>query len=184
MKAAQFLVAAFPKLDQEKELQRLREKYNAWLDANQPHIIVIQPFTPATLDEIQSTTEFISQARRRLHPLALSFRQCVEQGSYLVLNVEEGRDELLNLHRDIMGSEPLSLIKEGSSYQPVLVIGRISDPIERGRALAEANRLGRTLGILDALTLVKVEPDSHWHLAARFPFGIGRVDFYERLLGR
>ena len=69
---------------------------------------------------------------------------------------------------------------QDAGYEPRLVVGSVSDPEERARALAEANRIGRTLGIIDAVALVRINPDGGLKLVANYPFGIGRVDYFDR----
>jgi len=61
-------------------------------------------------------------------------------------------------------------------------IGHIGRIVKRTRAwaVAEANRLGRSLGVVDAVTLLRIEPDEEHRLVATFPFGIGRVDYCDR----
>ena len=180
MKAAQYCVVAFPKLDSEAQIQDLREQFPTWYYRVRPYIPVVLPFTPVTLDEIQNVSEHVGRIRRNFHPLAISFSRCIERGESLFFAVEEGRDELIQLHRDMTGSEPLSLLSDAPVYEPQVWLGRVTDTRQRAYALAEANRIGRSLGVIDAVTLLRVEPDEEHRLVATFPFGIGRVDYYDR----
>jgi hypothetical protein len=180
VKAAQYCVVAFPKLDSEAQVQDLREQFPAWHYRVRPYVPVVLPFTPVTLDEMQNISEHVGRVRRNLHPLAISFARCIERGDSLFFVIEDGRDELVQLHREMVGSEPLSLLAETPAYEPQLWLGRVTDARQRVYALAEANRLGRSLGIVDAITLLRIEPDEEHRLVANFPFGIGRVDYYDR----
>ncbi len=180
MKAAQYCVVAFPKLDSEAQIQELREQFPTWYYRVRPYVPVVLPFTPVTLDEIQNVSDHVGRVRRNLHPLAVSFSQCVERGEALFYVIEEGRDELIQLHTAMTGSEPLSLLDGAPAYEPQVWLGRVTDARQRAYALAEANRIGRSLGIVDAVTLLRIEPDEEHKLVAMFPFGIGRVDYYDR----
>ena len=182
MKAAQYCVVAFPKLDSEAQIQDLREQFPTWYYRVRPYVPVVLPFTPATLDEIQNVSEHVGRVRRNLHPLAISFSHCIERGDSLFFEVEEGRDDLIQLHAAMTGSEPLSLLSDAPVYEPQVWLGRVTDARQRAYATAEANRIGRSLGIIDAVTLLRIEPDEENRLVATFPFGIGRVDYYDRFL--
>ena len=180
MKAAQYCVVAFPKLDSETQIQDLREQFPTWYYRVRPYIPVVLPFTPVTLDEIQNVSEHVGRVRRNLRPLAISFTRCVERGESLFFEIDEGRDELIQLHLAMVGAEPLSLLTNEPGYEPQVWLGRVTDARQRAWAIAEANRLGRSLGVVDAITLLRIEPDEENKLVATFPFGIGRVDYYER----
>jgi hypothetical protein len=180
VKAAQYCVVAFPKLDSETQIQDLREQFPTWYFRVRPYIPVVLPFTPATLDEIQNVSEHVGRVRRNLHPLAISFTRCVERGESLFFELEQGREELIQLHCAMVGAEPLSLLTDTPVYEPQVWLGRVTDARQRAYAIAEANRMGRSLGVVDATTLLRIEPDEEHKLVATFPFGIGRVDFYDR----
>ncbi len=180
MQAERFSVVVLPKLDNEDEIQRLRERYDPWYGQIRPFVSIIMPFTPATLEEIQHVGDFISAARRSLHPVAMSLHECMESGDRLYLRVDQGRDELMRLHRNLMGGD-VGLLVDDAEYEPRLVLGRVHQPEERAAACAEANRIGRTLGVVDAVALVRVSADDDLTLIANYPFGIGRVDYFERL---
>lgn len=180
MKAAQYCVVAFPKLDSETQIQDLREQFPTWHYRVRPYIAVVLPFTPVTLDEIQNVSEHVGRVRRNLHPLAVSFTHCVERGDSLFFEIEDGREELIQLHTEMTGAHPLSLLDDTPIYEPRVWLGRVVDARQRAYALAEANRIGRSLGVVDAVTLLRIEPDEEHRLVATFPFGIGRVDYYDR----
>ncbi len=181
MKAAQYCVVAFPKLDSETQIQELRERFPAWYYRVRPYVPVVLPFTPVTLDEIQNVSEHVGRVRRSLHSLAISFFRCVEHGDFLFYEVETGREELRRLHSAMTGAEPQqSLLNDAPAYEPQIWLGRVADARQRSYALMEANRIGRSLGVIDAVTLLRIEPDEEHRLVATFPFGIGRVDYYDR----
>jgi hypothetical protein len=181
VKAAQYSVVAFPKLDSEAQIQDLREQFPAWYFRVRPYVPIVLPFTPATLDEIQNVSEHVGRIRRNLHSLAISFSRCIERGESLFFQIEDGRDDLVQLHAAMTGAEPQqSLLSDVPMYEPQIWLGRVADPRQRCYALAEANRIGRSLGVIDAVTLLRIEPDEEHRLVATFPFGIGRVDYYDR----
>jgi hypothetical protein len=183
VKAAQYCVVAFPKLDNEAQFQRLREKFDPLPYRVRPYIPVVLPFTPANLDEIQSVSDHVSTARRCLHPLAITFQHCVSRGEYLCYDIDEGRDGAIAIHERVVGGDPLPLLEDTVSYEPLVWVCRVPDPVQRAAALVEAGGIGRTLGIVDALSIIRINPDEELKLVAVFPFGIGRVDYYERLTG-
>jgi hypothetical protein len=104
----------------------------------------------------------------------------VERGDALFFELEQGRDELVELHRVLLGAEPLSLLQGTPVYEPLIWLGRVPEPRQRAYAIADANRIGRSLGVIDSLAMLRIEPDEEHRLIATFPFGIGRVDFYDR----
>lgn len=183
MKAAQYCVVAFPKLDNEAQLARLREKYDPWPYRVRPYIPIVLPFSPANLDEIQNVSDHVSSARRQLHPLAIIAERCVSRGEYLCYEIEQGRDGVIAIHDRVVGGDPLPLLHDAGSFEPLVWVCRVPDPAQRPAALADAARNDRSVGIVDALSLIRIDPDEDLKLVAVFPFGIGRVDFYERLTG-
>jgi hypothetical protein len=177
VKAAQYSVVAFPKLDSDAQIQELRDQFSSWYYRMRPYIPIVLPFTPATLDEIQGVSDHVARIRRTLHPVAISSDRCVERGDALFFVLDQGREEMLGLHKAILGAEPLSLLKEPSAWEPLLWLGRIPEARARSYAIFEANRMGRSVGIVDAVSLLRIEHDDEHKLAATYPFGIGRVDF-------
>ena len=182
MKSVQFSVVAFPKLEREVDFLRLRERFAPQVAQLEPHIQMVSPWVPAELGEIMAVIEFISQARRALHPLAIAAENWQESGELLIGEITYGQDELTSLRKQIVGPEPSSLLIPDSGPAPCLTLFRIAGKKEREQAVAEANRIGRTLAVVDALVLIRTLPDGMWQRVAKFPFGIGRVDFYEHLI--
>ncbi|UCG42003.1 MAG: hypothetical protein JSU73_08940 [candidate division WOR-3 bacterium] len=180
MKALQYSVVVLPKLDNEAEIQRLREKYDPGFYQIRPHIPIILPFTPATIDELQGISDYISVSRRKLHARAISFHECIESGDRLFFVVDQGKGDIMALHHALQGCEVTSLVSEGD-YEPRLMLGRIPDPEQRGLALREAQTIGRTLGIVDSVSMLRISPHGELKLVANYPFGIGRVDHFHHL---
>ncbi len=181
VKALRYSVVVLPKLDNEEELRRLRERFDPAFYQLAPHVPVVPPFTPATLEELQAANDFISQARRALHPWVVDFRACIERDDRLLLVPEAGGDELVRLHQELHGCQTMALL-DVAPYEPLLVVARVPDAERRREARAEVERLVRTLGVVDSLSLVGAMPDGETRLIAHYPFGIGRVDYYDRLL--
>ncbi len=180
MSALQYGVVVLPKLDSEEEIQRIREEYDPWYYQISPYIPMVEPFTPATLGEMENVSDYISLARRGFHPFAVSFRACVEADDRLLLPLENGREELIVLRRNLVGPGTAEAMA-GAEYEPRLVIGRVPDPLRRSEALVEVARIGRILGVVDSVSLIEVAPNREMKLVANFPFGIGRVDYFDRL---
>ncbi|MFO7675112.1 MAG: hypothetical protein R6X12_02170 [bacterium] len=179
MSVLEYCVAALPKLDNQEEIQLLREKYDPRFYQTRPYIAIVPAFRPATLDELESVSAFLSQARRRQPPVAVTFLRCVEVGDRLVCPVATGQEGLAALQRRMLGASPGPSLTGEPPPEPVLVIGRVSDPDRRIEALTEANRLGRTLGLIDSVSLIGIEQSEDLRLVASYPFGIGRVDYFD-----
>jgi hypothetical protein len=177
VRAAQYGIVAFPKLDSDAQIQELRDRFSSWYYRMRPYIPIVLPFTPATLDEIQNVSDHVARARRTLSPIAVSFDRCVERGDGLFFELEDGREALIDLHKTIHGAEPLSLLKDVPTWEPLLWLGRIPDARTRSYAVFEANRIGHSIGIVDAVSMLRIEHSDEHKLAATYPFGIGRVDF-------
>ncbi|HDQ99552.1 MAG TPA: hypothetical protein ENN51_04615 [candidate division WOR-3 bacterium] len=183
MRVLSYSVCVLPKLDNQEEVRRLRERYDPWFYQVQPYIVVVPSFTPATLDELEAVSAFLSQARRKQPPVALKFFRCVERGDRLICPVESGREELAALHRAMSGATPDRLLTGEEAFDPGMVVCRVPDPDRRIEALQEANRIGRTVGLVDAVSLVGIEPSGQLRLIAGYPFGIGRVDYFDLSAG-
>lgn len=179
VKLLEYCIVVQPKLDNQEEIQLLREKYDPWFYQVQPYITIVPGFTPATLDQLESVTSYLSQTRRHQPPIAVKCYKCIERDDRLVFPVEEGREGLLALHEALLGAAPASLLADEAPFDPGLVIGRVPDPDQRIEALHEANRLGRTIGLIDAFSLIAVEQSGQFRLVAGYPFGIGRVDYFD-----
>lgn len=182
MKSVQFSVVAFPKLEREVDFLHLRERFAPQVAQLEPHIQIVLPWVPAELGELTAVIESISQTRRNLHPLAIAVEKWQESGEFLISEICQGQDELISLRKKIVGAETPVLITTDTGTAPYLTLFRITEKKEREQAMIEANRIGRTLGVVDALTLIRTLPDGMWQRVAKFPFGIGRVDFYEHLV--
>ncbi|MCX7732699.1 MAG: hypothetical protein N2248_06010 [candidate division WOR-3 bacterium] len=182
MNSGNFVVIATPKLDRESDFLQLRERYASAILQPDPHIRITNPWIPADLGEVMAVIEFISQTRKKLHPLAITAENWQEAGEFIIAPIVNGASELLLIRQTILGSEPAPLLKTTPEPAFSLILLRVPDDHKRALAVTEANRIGKTLGVIDALTLIRTFPDGSWQRLARFPFGIGRVDFYERLL--
>jgi hypothetical protein len=176
-----FCIIATPKLEREAELLQLREHYAPSVIQLEPHTRITGSWVPVELGEVMAVIEFISKLRKNLHPLAITVENWQEAGELVIGQITQGREELLAIRQSITGTEPLPLLKTETDSLPALILLRIPDARERTLAVADANRIGRTLGVIDSLILIRTLPDRSWHRVARFPFGVGRVDFYERL---
>ncbi|MEO0070779.1 MAG: hypothetical protein ABIK39_01655 [candidate division WOR-3 bacterium] len=183
MKSAQLSVIAFPKLSKEKEILELREKFVPEISQIEPHIPIVSPWTPAELGEVLSVIDSISRTRKKLSPIAIAGEGWRRQDELLILEITEGAEALVQLSRNITGAEPLSLLPETKEEKVNLIVCRIPKGKDWGTVLKEAKKIGRTVGVIDSMMLIRHLPDRSYQRVAKFPFGVGRVDFYERLLG-
>lgn len=178
MSTLRYGVVVLPKLDCEEEIRRLREEYDPWYEQAAPYVTIVPQFTPATLDEIESLNDYISLARRDFHPFALGLGECVEKEDRLLFSLGQGKDELGELRRNLHGAVTLSMLPEMS--EPMLVLARVPDQGKRELAKCELARFAHSIGLVDSLCLIEAMGDE-MKLVANYPFGIGRVDFYDSL---
>ena len=179
MSALRYSIIVLPKLDSEKDIRRIREQHDPWHCQISPYIPMVVPFTPATFDEMETVSDYISLARREFHPFAVGFHKCFAADDRVLFPVEEGRGELVALQRSLAGPGTAAEVS-GVEYEPRLVVGRVPNPEARARVLDEMNRFGRMLGVVDSVALLALEPAGEMKLVAVYPFGIGRVDFFDR----
>lgn len=178
MRAVQFSVVSFPKLQQDKELLGLRERFLPNVLPLEPHIPVVPSWVPVEPGEMVSVVNTLSNTRRKLHPIAVACENWQRQGELLVAEVTEGQEAVRNLRKSISRVEPVQLIQEEGVY---LVVCRVPNEEKWGQILSEAERIGRSLGMVDSVVLLRILPDGSHQRVAHFPFGVGRVDFYEQL---
>lgn len=181
--AVRFSVVAFPKLEMADALFRLRERFAADALQPDPYIPIVPAWVPAELGEVVESVNSISATRGKLHPLAIACEGWHRRGDILAGWVTQGREELLELIKSVSGGRSLALIQDEPLTDVYLIVCRIADAEVWGAVLAEAERIGKTLGLVDSLVLLRTLPDGMWQRVATFPFGVGRVDFYERLFG-
>ncbi|MCL6465410.1 MAG: hypothetical protein K6T77_01490 [candidate division WOR-3 bacterium] len=182
MRAVQFSVVSFPKLQQDKELLRLRERFAPGVFQLEPYIPVVLPWVPVELGDVVAVVNCLSETRRKLHPIAIVCDNWHRKGELLLGDVTEGQEAVLNLRKGITGVEPVPLIKDDDK-NVYLVVCQVPDEDKWGALLKEAQNVGRSLGVLDSVVLIRTMPDGSWQRVANFPFGVGRVDFYEQLVG-
>jgi hypothetical protein len=180
MSALRYSVVVLPKLDSEEEIRRLREEYDPWYNQISPYVTIVAQFTPATLDEIENLNDYISLARRSYHPLAVGFHECVEVDDRLLFVINKGKEELSALQHNLVGARPVPIMSD-AAFEPRLVVARVPDPERRGKMKQELSKLIHTIGLVDSLSLIDVAAGNELKLVANYPFGIGRIDFFEKL---
>lgn len=183
MRAVQFSIVSFPKLQQDKELLRLRERFAPGIFQLEPHIPVVLPWVPVALGDVVTMVNCLSETRRKLHPIAIACENWHRQGELLLGDVTQGQEAVLELRKSITGVEPVSLIKDDESRDLYLVVCRVLEEDKWNFLLKEMQTVGRSLGVVDSVVLLRTLPDGSWQRVANFPFGVGRVDFYEQLVG-
>ncbi len=181
MKVSYFTIVLFPKLELSTEFQQLRERFAPNIDQPEPYIQLVLPWVPADLGEILSVIDFISHTRRNLHPLAITVEKWQRAGETIIGEITRGQEAILALRRSLTGVEPSPLLLSEEELKSHLILFRVADPNALDPALTEANRMGKTLGVIDSLYLIRTLPDGMGQRVARFPFGVGRVDYYEQL---
>ncbi len=181
MSELQFSLVAFPKLERETEFRRLRERFAPEVFQLDSYVPIFSSFLPGELGEINTIIEVISQTRQKLSPIAIVCENWEESGGVLIGSITQGQKELTELRQQILGTQPIPLLEypENKGGEFFVVLCRLSNPQTRNQALLEAQRIGRSLGVIDAVVLIRKPPEGQWQRVARFPFGFGRVDFYE-----
>lgn len=169
-------VIVLPKLECEDEIRRLREEYDLWSTQSAPYISLIPPFTPATWEEKQTLNDYISQVRRDFHPFALELGSCLEVADRLLFALNRGVDELELLQTRLAQSVAITMLPEMAG--PRLVVARVQDEAARRVMLRKLVKLERSIGLVDSISLVELRAEE-MKLVANYPFGIGRVDFFD-----
>ncbi|MGQ9679088.1 MAG: hypothetical protein ACUVUD_07415, partial [bacterium] len=112
MRAVQFSIVSFPKLQQDKELLFLRERFFPDLVQPEPYILVVSPWVPVEHKEVVTVVNNISETKRKLSPIAVSCEKWQRQGEFLVAEVTDGQEAVRELRKRISGFEPAQLIEE------------------------------------------------------------------------
>ncbi len=165
-----------PKLECADEIRKLREEYDLWSTQSAPYIPLIPPFTPATWEERQTLNDYISWARRDFHPFALELGSCLEVADRLLFTLNRGVEELEQLQTKLAQSVAITMLPEMAG--PRLVVARVQDEETRKVMMRKLIKLERSIGLVDSLSLVELRAEE-MKLVANYPFGIGRVDFFD-----
>jgi 2'-5' RNA ligase len=124
-------IMIFPKFDNSHVIDALRLKYDPLVHHVSPHLTLVFPFE-SDLDT-QTLSEHLASSLQSIEPFQLRL-QGISRGEgygfYLHLNVQEGQDELIELHEKLYGGvldvyRPSWL--RSSGYTPHLTVGNFKN---------------------------------------------------------
>jgi 2'-5' RNA ligase len=135
----------FPKFNNMDIIDKIREKYDPLASHVRPHITFVFPFS----SEIESS-ELKNHLNNALSSVK-SFRIVLKDitplksfGNYLFLNIENGKDEIIEIHErlytDILESYFPKWLKSGG-YYPHMTVGKIESEEEYKSAIEDTKEI-------------------------------------------
>ena len=121
-------IMIFPKFSNMEIIDRIRRNYDPLADLVRPHITLVFPFHSDITDaELGS---HIENAISGIPPFSLQLTGISKEenvfGNYLFLNIQEGRDTLMQLH-DRLYSGVLSSFSPKTPYSPHMTLGNLEN---------------------------------------------------------
>ncbi len=183
MSGVRFSVITFPKLERDREIVAICEQFAPENSLLEPYIPLVPAWTPQQPADLITTVNSISAIRRHLSAFAITCGNWQQSGELLTGELIQGKEEVKNLARTLLGAEPLLLSATARTAidEYKLIVCRLSEKNNWQPALDALRQSGTTLGVIDAVFLVRLLPDGTTQKVARFPFGVGSVDLYEKL---
>lgn len=109
-----------------EEIEKIREVHDPLFGLIPPHITLVFPFESDISNEI--LRQHITESTENIVPFYINVDQAVtNQGEYLFLLVEEGKEKILELHNQLYSSVLASFLREEILYIPHITVGRKRD---------------------------------------------------------
>lgn len=124
-------IMIFPQFDNMNIIDNIRGKYDPLAHHVKPHITLVFPFR----SNIQTSQlkEHLNRVLSSIRPFGLTlkgFMPVSSFGNYLFLNIEDGKDEIIKIHKnlytDILEPYHPVWLKSGG-YHPHMTVGKIED---------------------------------------------------------
>jgi 2'-5' RNA ligase len=151
-------------LPQEDQIQSIREQFDPLAGSVPPHITLVFPFESEI--ETDLLVEQIDQAIDELdfEYVEISLDRAIIVGQFCFLPIEEGRDQISDLHDLLYGGILETFLSEEEDYIPHLTIGRCSSEVEAEeiRLAADAINLKPT-GAIRSIILERMHEDDSSH---------------------
>lgn len=128
-------IMIFPKFQNMKIIDAIRSEYDPLSKLVRPHITLVFPFDLELSDEELSI--FLDNRLCGVRPFTISLqgisRYEDKYGNYLLLDVNEGNDQLSDIHCKLCTGE-LKKLNSGSMYIPHMTIGKLKTLEDLSRA--------------------------------------------------
>lgn len=133
-------ICIFPKFDNVDAIQQLRKQYDPLYESIQPHITLVFPFgSNLVKGELEA---HVAEVLDRLKPFRLKLQRITgSEGGYLFLNVKQGNDEIIKMHDRLYTGILKKYLFRKVSYLPQITVGRLENPHDFGKALAETKSM-------------------------------------------
>ena len=120
-------IMIFPDFINMDVIESIRMKYDPLAKLVRPHITIVFPFElDMSNDEIACILE---NHVEKLSPFEVKFKgfsKCVNKfGNSLLLNMVEGREQIIQLHDALYGNE-FNLLDSGFPYEPHITVGNLT----------------------------------------------------------
>ncbi len=183
MSGVRLSIISLPKLDREREILAVCEQFAPESIPPEPYIPLIPAWIAGEPGDLVAAVNSISTLKRQLQPVAITCDNWQRSGELLSGEIIQGKQELSQLRRTILGAQPLQILStaDTSPDESRLIVCRISEERNWQPALNALRQIGTSLGVIDALLLARFLPDGSWQKVAFFPFGVGSVELYEKL---
>lgn len=132
-------ILIFPKFNNMEEINELRKKYDPLRDNVPPHITLVFPF--ASDIEKDELKRHVINSIKGIKPFPIRLQGISgEEGNFLFLNVQEGKNEFVELHNKLYTKILKKYFPEFLTkvdYLPHLTVGRIADNEEFTQAIED-----------------------------------------------
>lgn len=162
----QYAIVAFPVFDAAAAIESVRCRFDPLASMLPAHVTLVFPFT-----DVVGEADLAKHVARTLedHPvfdIALS-DVTVEDGGYVLLNVETGANVLSTLHDRLYGGLLASHLSSAHEYRPHVTIGRLPDDEQARSAAAQAilHLVLPLLGKINDVALFRLSEDGSGDVA-------------------
>lgn len=125
-------VMIFPEFENMKVIDKIREKYDPLYDKVKPHITLIFPFeSELTTEEIKI---YLKETLKDIRQFELKLQKITYLGQWLFLNINKGRDVLIELHTSLYNIFPVNKPSWLNEYSPHMTIGKFDTEQESRQA--------------------------------------------------
>ena len=134
-------IMIFPEFENIDVINNIRRKYDPLADLVLPHITLVFPFDSGLTDgELKlHLKECLSGIKPFQAELEGFSKQKNKYGNYLLLNVVQGSDDIINIH-DRLYSNKLKEFDAGYEYVPHMTVGKVSSAELLDEAFADVNK--------------------------------------------
>lgn len=151
-------------LPQEDQIQAIREQFDPLAGRVPPHVTLVFPFDSEI--DTESLVDHIDRALRDLDfaYVEISLDRALIVGEFCFLPIDQGRDQIADLHDLLYDGLLEPFLSEEEDYIPHLTIGRWSNDaeIEEIRQAADSINLAPT-GAIRSLILEQLHDDDSSH---------------------